>query len=60
MSLVKTWYTLGEATAKYGLEASSILKWADEGVVRTDQSDTRLMQVNVEDLELQINDIIGI
>jgi hypothetical protein len=60
MPLGATWYTLGEATSKYSLDTSSILKWADEGVVRSEQADTRSMQVNVDDLELKVHEITGI
>lgn len=60
MSLGKTWYTLGEASEKYNLETSLILKWAEEGVVRAEQADTRMMQVNVDDLELKAHDVTGI
>jgi hypothetical protein len=60
MSLGKTWYTLGDATAKYSLDTSMILKWAEEGVVRAEQADTRQMQINADDLELKVHEITGI
>ena len=60
MALGATWYTLGEATSKYCLDTSSIQKWAEEGVVRNEQADTRSIQVNVDDLELKVHEITGI
>ncbi len=60
MPLGITWYTLGEAVAKYSLDTSLILKWADEGVVRSENTDTRIMQVNVDDLELKVHEMTGI
>jgi hypothetical protein len=60
MSLGKTWYTLGEAASKYSFDTSMILKWADEGVVRAEQADTRQMQINADDLELKVHEITGI
>jgi hypothetical protein len=60
MSLGKTWYTLEDATSKYSLDTSMILKWADEGVVRAEHADTRQMQVNADDLELKVHEIRGI
>jgi hypothetical protein len=60
MSLGKTWYTLGEASAKFGLDSSLILKWAEDGGVRTEQPDTRMMQVNIDDLELKVHEVVGI
>jgi hypothetical protein len=60
MSLGTTWYTLGEAASKYSLNTSLILKWADEGLVRSEQADTRSMQVNVDDIELKLHEITRI
>jgi hypothetical protein len=57
MSSGNKWYTLGEATSKYCLKTSLILEWAEKGVIRTEQADTRLMQVNADDLELKVHEV---
>lgn len=55
-----TWYTLEEAAAKYCLETALIQKWIDEGVLRTEQADNQMMQVNVDDLELKVQELTGL
>jgi len=59
MPLGITWYTLEEAAAKYCLETALIKKWADEGVVRSELDDNRVMRVNVDDLELKLQEVTG-
>ena len=60
MPLGITWYTLEEAAAKYCLETALIKRWADEGVVRSELDDNRVMRVNVDDLELKLQEVTGI
>jgi hypothetical protein len=60
MPLGITWYTLEEAAAKYCLETALIKRWADEGVVRSELGDNRVMRVNVDDLELKLQEVTGI
>jgi hypothetical protein len=60
MALGKTWCTLGEAAAKYCLDTSLMLKWAEQGLVRAEKADTRSMQVNVDDIELKLHEITRI
>jgi hypothetical protein len=56
MSIGITWCTIEEAAAKYSLDKSLILKWVQEGVVRAEESDKQVVQVNVADLELEVQE----
>jgi hypothetical protein len=60
MTIGITWSTIGEASAKYSLEKSLILKWVAEGVVRSEEADNKVVRVNVDDLELEVQEKIGI
>jgi len=60
MSIGITWCTIEEASAKYSLEKSLILKWVDQGVVRGEIADQKVVQVNVNDIELAVQERGGI
>ncbi|KAF0218450.1 MAG: hypothetical protein FD174_2911 [Geobacteraceae bacterium] len=59
MSLVKTWYTLDEAESKFGVQKHLILKWVEEGLVRSEQEEGRVVRVNSDDLELKARELVG-
>lgn len=59
MSLGITWYTVEEAAAKYSLDKSLILKWVEEGIVRSEQAGKELLRVNMDDLELKLQEMTG-
>ncbi len=58
MSYVKTWYTLEEAEAKFGVKRSVILQLVEEGTVRCEQEGEKVVRVNGDDLELKIGELL--
>ena len=54
MSFDKTWYTLDEATGKFGVEKQQILKWVEDGLVRSETEEEKVVRVNGDDLELEL------
>lgn len=59
MSIVKTWYTLEEAQSKFGVQSALILKWVEEGVVRSEQEGKKVIRINGDDLELKLGEMVG-
>ena len=55
-----SWCTIEEATAKYSLKESLILKWVEEGVVRSEEVDHKIVRVNVADIELEVQERAGL
>lgn len=60
MSLGITWYTLAEAEDKFGLKQADILKWVEDGLVRAEKKDHKVVRVNIDDLELKVQELTGI
>ncbi len=58
MTLVKSWSTPEEAESKYGVSKKEILKWVEDGVVRCEHRDGKVIRINVDDLELKIREIV--
>lgn len=57
MSFDKTWYTLEEAASKFGLTKDLILEWVEEGIIRCEQEEKKILLVNGDDLELKIGEM---
>ncbi|CAG0934433.1 MerR family transcriptional regulator [Geobacter sp.] len=60
MSIDKTWYTLDEAVAKFGVPAARILSWVENGLVRSEDEGGRVVRVNGDDLELKVEELTGL
>jgi hypothetical protein len=56
MSIGVEWITIEEAAAKYSLDRALLLKWVDEGLVRAEEADHKIVRVNVADLELEVQE----
>lgn len=59
MSLAKTWYTLEEASSKFGVRSSLIMEWVEEGLVRSEQEGKDIVRINGDDLELKVGELVG-
>jgi len=57
MSVGKTWFTPEEAQSKFGIAGSLILEWVSAGLVRAEREDGRIVRVNIDDLQLQLDDL---
>jgi len=55
MSLTKNWYTIDEASSKYGVSVTQIQQWTDQGLVRTESENGVIALVNSDDIELKLN-----
>jgi hypothetical protein len=58
MSLAKTWYSPEEAESKFGVPRSIILKWVEDGLVRSEQKGGKVLAVNGDDLELKVEEYV--
>lgn len=56
MTIGITWYPIEDAAAKYSLDKSLILKWIQEGLVRSEESDQKTVLVNIDDIELEVQE----
>jgi predicted site-specific integrase-resolvase len=56
MPLGKSWCTAEEAESKYGISKATILKWVEDGLIRCEQLDGKVVQINIDDLNLKIDE----
>lgn len=56
MSLAKTWFSVEEAESKFGVPMKLVLKWVEEGLVRCEQDDGKVISVNGDDLALKVEE----
>ena len=59
MSLVKTWYTPAAAAEKFGVSVGQILEWVAEGLVRAEQEGEKVSLVNIDDVRLEVEAMVG-
>ncbi len=58
MSLLKNWCTLEEAESKLGISKAQILKWVEEGIIRSEESRGKVIRVNLDDLEIKVAEMV--
>lgn len=54
MSLTKSWYTIDEATSKFGLSTKQLQIWVEDGLVRTEGVNGKVTLLNGNDIELEL------
>ena len=53
------WGTLEEVESKFGVSEDLLLEWVEEGIVRSEEQDGKVLRVNIDDLELKIEEDLG-
>ena len=59
MSLVKTWYTPESAADKFGLKMDQLMAWVEDGLVRAEETDGKVVRVNIDDVRLEVESMIN-
>lgn len=58
MSLVKTWYEPQQAADKFGIKLETLLQWVTDGLVRSEEADGEIVQVNIDDVRLEVEAMV--
>jgi predicted site-specific integrase-resolvase len=58
MSLVKTWYQPQLAADKFGIKLETILQWVADGLVRSEETEGEVVQVNIDDVRLEVDAMV--
>jgi len=58
MSLVKTWYEPQAAADKFGIPLETLLNWVENGVVRSEREDDKIVRVNIDDVRLEVETMV--
>lgn len=59
MSLVKTWYTPEAAADKFGIQQERLMEWVQEGLVRAEQEDGKVVRVNIDDVRIEVESMVS-
>lgn len=59
MSLVKTWYAPEAAASKFGIQLEQLMKWVDEGLVRAEKEEERVVRVNIDDVRIEVETMVS-
>lgn len=57
MTLEQAWHTLDAAAEKYGVDKRQIVAWIEEGIIRSEEDEDKILRVNIDDLELKIHEL---
>ena len=55
MSLTKSQYTVDEAASKYGISVQQLLGWVGNGLVRSEGKKGKVIMINGDDIEMELN-----
>jgi len=55
MSLTKNWYTMDEAASKFGISTKQLQDWVDNGVIRSEEGNDKVILLNSDDIEQELN-----
>lgn len=55
MTLTKNWYTVDEASSKYGIPIQRLQLWVENELVRSEDDKGKTYLINGDDIEIQLN-----
>ena len=59
MSLVKTWYSPESAADKFGIQIAQLMRWVEEGLVRAEKEDGKVVRVNIDDVRIEVETMVN-